>query len=73
MSWEWFLINAKEIMTYLVIAAGLIFCIWVFINSFNPRSFWYNGDKVYCGWEKEDAKKAKAEEKRRKNKKWYEA
>ena len=62
-----------EAMIYLIIVAGLILCLYAFIASFNPKSVWYTGDKFYCGWEKEDAKKAKVEEQRRKNKKWYEA
>lgn len=57
---------------YLLIAAGLSLCVYVAIASFNPKSMWYEGDKIYGGWEKEEAKKAKAEEKRRKDRKWFE-
>lgn len=58
---------------YLGIVAGIIFCIYVVIASFNPKSMWYEGDKIYGGWEKEEAKQAKAEAKRRKNRKWFES
>lgn len=67
---------AQQIITgimYLLIAAGLALCIYVVIASFNPKSMWYEGDKIYGGWEKEEAKKAKEEAKRRKNKQWWEA
>ena len=57
---------------YLLIAAGLSLCVYVVIASFNPKSMWYEGDKIYGGWEKEEAKQAKAEAKRRKNRKWFE-
>lgn len=56
---------------YLLIVAGLSLCVYVVIASFNPKSMWYEGDKIYGGWEKEEAKRAKAEAKRRKNRKWY--
>lgn len=56
---------------YLLIAAGLGLSIYVIFASFNPKSMWYEGDKIVGGWEKEEAKKAKAEAKRRKKRKWY--
>lgn len=57
---------------YLFILAGLALSVYVVIASFNPKSMWYGGEKVYYHWEKEDAQKAKTEEKRRKNRKWFE-
>ena len=57
---------------YLFILAGLALCVYVVIASFNPKSMWYEGDKIYGGWEKEEAKKAKEEAERRKNRKWFE-
>ena len=71
MIWEWIFIHLIEIMQYLIIAAGLALCIYAAIASFNPKSMWYDGEKVYCHWEKEDTKKAKSEAKRRKKRKWY--
>ena len=56
---------------YLLIAAGLGLSIYVVFASFNPKSMWYEGDKIVGGWEKAEAKKAKAEAKRRKKRKWY--
>ena len=58
---------------YLLIFAGLALCIYVVIASFNPKSMWYEGEKIYYPWAKEDEKKAKAEAERRKNKQWWEA
>lgn len=72
MIWEWIFIHLIEIMQYLIIAAGLIFCVYVAIASFNPKSMWYDGEKIVGGWEKEESKKAKAEAKRRKKRKWFE-
>ena len=60
------------VIKYLGIAAGLITCVYAIIASFNPKSMWYDGDKIVGGWEKEEAKKAKAEVERRKRKKWFE-
>lgn len=61
-----------ELVYYIGIAAGLILCVYVIFASFNPKSMWYDGEKIVGGWEKEEAKKAKAEAERRKNRKWFE-
>ena len=61
-----------QVANYIIIAAGLITCVYVIIASFNPKSMWYDGEKIVGGWEKEEAKKAKAEAERRKNRKWFE-
>ena len=61
------------VMTYILIAVGLITCIVAAIRSGDPRSRFYMGDKVVCPWEKEQKAKAKAEEERRRNKQWWEA
>lgn len=56
----------------IIIALFIVFCAYVTIASFNPKSVFYLGDKVYYPWAKADEKKAKEEAERLKNKKPWE-
>lgn len=47
----------------IILAIFLAFCAYVTIASFNPKSVYYLGEKVYYPWEKSDKKKAKENKK----------